>query len=81
LWDIWVEVLNRCNFGIFDDFFLDLGGDSLSAVILIAKMHHLVPVSMPEFVQNQNIAQLAEKINKAGEVKPKVDLAMRRVKI
>ena len=74
--EIWAEVLNVDQVGIFDNFF-DLGGDSILATVAIAKANQAgaFKLTVKQLFQHQTIANLAtvavtEKIEQA---KPQVD--------
>ncbi|OQY54262.1 MAG: hypothetical protein B6247_12250 [Candidatus Parabeggiatoa sp. nov. 2] len=61
--DIWQQFLGIAQIGIFDEFF-ELGGDSLIAVQLIAKLREVVQVELSpnSFLEAPTIARLAELI-------------------
>jgi acyl carrier protein len=43
---IWQEILGKDQIGVYDDFF-EMGGHSLKAIILIAKIHKSLNISLP----------------------------------
>jgi amino acid adenylation domain-containing protein len=63
--EIWQQFLGIDQIGIFDEFF-DLGGDSLIAVQLIAKLHEVVQVELSphSFLEASTIAELAQLIKR-----------------
>jgi amino acid adenylation domain-containing protein len=58
--DIWQRLFGFDRIGIRDDFF-ELGGDSLKAITLAAKIHHQlkVEIPLPEFFERTTIETLA----------------------
>jgi len=64
---IWEEVIGHRPIGIHDNFF-DLGGNSLMAVRLVAKMQPVVGQNLPlvTLFQFPTIAQLADKLRQVG---------------
>jgi acyl carrier protein len=44
--NIWIEVLERDRIGILDDFF-ELGGESLAAIRVVARIHNALGVHIP----------------------------------
>ena len=64
--EIWCEVLDIDCVGINDDY-IDLGGDSVMAVVLISMIVAEFSVSMPTatIIRAPTIAQLAQKIDGA----------------
>ncbi|HLP48669.1 MAG TPA: condensation domain-containing protein, partial [Candidatus Kapabacteria bacterium] len=62
---IWKEVLQIEDVGIFDNFF-DLGGNSLKAITLIARIHKElnVKIPLPELFNKPTIQKLADMIDK-----------------
>ncbi len=62
--EIWEEVLQRSGIGIYDNFF-DLGGHSLRAIQLCARITKELGVSVPLnlLFKAPNVAALADKIN------------------
>ena len=65
---IWSEVLNCDKVGVYDNFF-DLGGHSLKAMVMIAKVHKELNVELPlpELFQTPTIAALSEYIKGASK--------------
>lgn len=64
---IWTEVLDSETFGVSDDFF-DLGGDSLQAVRVVARIGSQLGLELPlhEFFDTPTIENLAEKLGEAS---------------
>lgn len=60
---IWKEVLEVKQIGVYDSFF-DVGGHSLNALQIVAKIADLFSVKLPlrDFFQYPTVAELAEKI-------------------
>ncbi len=71
LFRLWSSLLGCKNIGMEEDFFA-LGGDSLSAVTMLAAIDSLfgltVPLSSEHFVKNSTIAGLIEMLKHADEV-------------
>lgn len=67
----WSEVLGQPTMGVHDNFF-DLGGHSLSAVQLIARLnkHGGTTVSLVDLFQNPTIASLSERLTVLTEDSP-----------
>lgn len=65
--EIWREILGLDQIGIHDDFF-DLGGHSLKAATLVARLHQKFNVELPlrEVFKTPTIDQLARFIGEAG---------------
>ncbi|HEU5412905.1 MAG TPA: condensation domain-containing protein, partial [Candidatus Angelobacter sp.] len=65
LWGMWVETLNIRHAGIHDDFF-DLGGQSLLAMQVVARVRNTFRLDLPlrALFENRTIASLAEYINR-----------------
>jgi phthiocerol/phenolphthiocerol synthesis type-I polyketide synthase E len=65
---IWADFLGFDRIGIADDFF-ELGGDSLKAMTVTARIHEVLNVSIPisEFYKRSTIGTLAGYIETAGE--------------
>ena len=63
--EIWREVLDlsRINIGVHDSFF-DLGGDSLTAMLVVSRVHHEfgVSASLTEFFDRPTVFDLAEHV-------------------
>jgi acyl carrier protein len=61
--EVWTELLDLEQVGVFDDFF-ELGGDSLTASRLIAHIHSMFDVELPiaRLFEVHSIADLAENI-------------------
>ena len=68
---IWSRVLNITPIGIDDNFF-KLGGHSLKAALITARIHRLFHVELPlmVFFNNPTIRQSAAYIKKAGQQEP-----------
>ncbi|MCU0286403.1 MAG: amino acid adenylation domain-containing protein, partial [Acidobacteria bacterium] len=72
--DIWQEVLfghtEKAAIGIDDDFF-QLGGHSLNAAVVVAKIHKITHVKVPlaEIFRRPTIRELSELINKSNKEK------------
>ncbi|NLU93263.1 non-ribosomal peptide synthetase/type I polyketide synthase [Chitinophaga sp. Ak27] len=66
---LWEEILGYKNIGVDDDFF-ELGGDSLRATILLAKIFKTfqVKISLIDFLQQSTIAQTAAKIHRSSKM-------------
>ena len=65
---IWEQVLGVERIGVHDDF-LSLGGDSMLAALIIARIREATgaPLSILAFFENPNIAELAGLIDRGGE--------------
>ena len=65
---IWEQVLGVERIGVHDDF-LSLGGDSMLAALVIARIREATgaPLSILAFFENPNIAELAGLIDRGGE--------------
>ncbi|NLD49227.1 MAG: amino acid adenylation domain-containing protein, partial [Clostridiaceae bacterium] len=65
---VWKEILKLERVGVLDDFF-NLGGDSLKATILNARIHKEFDVSIPlrEIFQNPTIEKLAKVIESSSK--------------
>ncbi|WP_185150677.1 non-ribosomal peptide synthetase [Cytobacillus dafuensis] len=61
--EIWKEILGIKDIGVHDDFF-DLGGHSLKATMLVARLKKIIGKTIPlsEFFENSTIRKLAEKL-------------------
>ncbi len=61
---LWSEVLGKNQVGVHDDFF-DLGGDSLLATMINARVRQLLQVDLPQqlFFDSATIAELAEHVD------------------
>ncbi|MEQ8167771.1 MAG: amino acid adenylation domain-containing protein [Candidatus Eremiobacterota bacterium] len=69
----WEEVLGIKNIGIEDNFFT-LGGHSLKAVTLVAKLQHDFEVNVNDIFKYQTISKLSENIQETkGYLKRKLD--------
>ncbi|HKT49921.1 MAG TPA: amino acid adenylation domain-containing protein [Candidatus Angelobacter sp.] len=68
LWGMWVETLNINHAGIHDDFF-DLGGQSLLAMQVVARVRNIFQIDLPlrALFENRTIAGLAEYINRTRD--------------
>lgn len=60
--EIWKEALEIENLGVFDDFF-DVGGDSLSAMIIFSKMSDIYEIGFNSIYEYKTIAALAKHIS------------------
>jgi amino acid adenylation domain-containing protein len=67
--DTWKQLFGFEQIGVRDDFF-ELGGDSLKAITVIARMHKAlgVEVPLPEFFKRLTIENIAEYINHAEKI-------------
>ena len=65
--DIWREALGRSDIGVADDFF-DLGGDSLSAIRVIARIRDTwgASVRAMDFFESPTVATLAAAVAAAA---------------
>lgn len=65
---LWEEILGYRNIGVEDDFF-ELGGDSLRATILLAKIFKTFQVKIPlvDFLQQSTIAKTAVNIHRSNK--------------
>lgn len=76
LLELWRELLEVSEVGIHDDFF-DLGGDSLRAATLVARLHeeHGVQLTGGEIFDYPTVAQLAARIRDqgGGQLLPRID--------
>ncbi|MEC9368642.1 MAG: condensation domain-containing protein, partial [Pseudomonadota bacterium] len=77
---IWEEVLNRSGIGPHDDYF-DLGGDSLQAVMILARIRDVFGVDLPvsALFDFPTVARLARDVESArAEASRRVVLPLRR---
>ncbi|HLP45546.1 MAG TPA: SDR family oxidoreductase [Candidatus Kapabacteria bacterium] len=67
--NIWEKFLGLDSIGIYDDFF-ELGGDSLKAITIIARIHKELNknVSVAEFFNHPTIEELAKYINNSESI-------------
>lgn len=81
LYKIWTKILDNNEFGTKDSFF-ELGGDSLSAIRLIAEIENVfkVKLSIIEIYEAENIVELAKKIDqsKKEEILPMKKVGKKR---
>ena len=68
LLSLWEEVLGTMGIGINHNFF-DLGGNSLTAAILVSRVHKMMNVSVPfpKILEYPTIAQLSKYIENTGK--------------
>ncbi|WP_278335283.1 amino acid adenylation domain-containing protein [Clostridium kluyveri] len=59
--DVWSEILNCNNIGIEDNF-LALGGDSLTAIKMYARLNGEFEITINDIFQNQTISKLSQRI-------------------
>jgi acyl carrier protein len=71
---IWSELLRVDGIGIHDDFF-DLGGDSMTAVVLIVRLHttFAVDLELAILFERPTIAGLSEAIDMLALTRPEFD--------
>ena len=72
---IWMDMFKISNIGIHDDFF-ELGGYSLSAIRMMARIRDEIGVELPvlSIYENPTIAALADSLTKAGAVDVAADI-------
>lgn len=71
---IWQEMLGVAQVGIIDNFFTDLGGNSLLATQLISRLRDRFQVELPlrRFFEGPTVAELSTVIDSQGESEPPV---------
>jgi len=76
---IWSEELGLTPIGIEDDFF-ELGGDSLSAALILSNINSLLgkKITLTHFYQAPTIASLITIINQVDD-KPDIDITMQKI--
>jgi amino acid adenylation domain-containing protein len=79
MWLVWSQFFKRTDFGVTDSFLSDLGGNSMMAMSLLTKMHKFVQLTIPLFLKNQTIAQIALLCDQ--KQKSVVDSTMKKTKI
>lgn len=70
---VWEEVFKRTGISVTDDFFLDLGGHSLFAAVMVSKLRHLpgfAGVSVGDVYQHPTIESLAASRDQAATAAP-----------
>ncbi|MFJ1866046.1 amino acid adenylation domain-containing protein [Streptomyces sp. NPDC088097] len=69
--DLWAKALGRASVGIDEDFF-DLGGDSLTAVRLMASVraHFGSPLELNELFRAPTVAALARRVRDGSDAEP-----------
>jgi len=68
--EVWQEMLGVATVGVIDNFFSDLGGSSMLATQLIARMRERFQIELPlrRFFEGPTIAELAEAIDAQPEL-------------
>lgn len=61
VYSIWQGVLGRSDFGVTDDFF-EIGGDSIKAIRVLAKLGRSFEINVNEFFEETTIEKITEKI-------------------
>jgi len=73
--EIWQEMLGVAQVGVIDNFFTDLGGSSMLAAQLIARLRERFHVELPlrRFFEGPTVAELAEAIDAPPAIEPQLE--------